>query len=283
MKIITDISKMKAEIKSLKYKGKIIGLVPTMGYLHEGHLSLVRESIKKTDCTVVSIFVNPAQFGPREDFKEYPRDLNRDYKILEKEGVDYIFYPRDSEMYPMGYKTYIEVHGLQDRLCGFSRHGHFKGVCTVVLKLFNIINPDISFFGQKDAQQAIILKRMVRDINLDVKINVLPILRDKNGLALSSRNSYLTQEQRNAALSLSRSLKLARQMIESGERKTEKIIQKMKVTIESEPFTRIDYVEIVDLEELNPIDRIDKEVLIAIAVFVGKIRLIDNIIVKIKE
>jgi len=283
MKIITDISKMKVEIKSLKSKGKIIGLVPTMGYLHEGHLSLVRESIKKTDCTVVSIFVNPAQFGPREDFKEYPRDLNRDYEILEKEGVDYIFCPSNSEMYPMGYKTYVEVHGLQDRLCGFSRHGHFRGVCTVVLKLFNIISPDISFFGQKDAQQAVILKKMVRDINLDVKINVLPIIRDKNGLALSSRNSYLTQEERNAVLSLSRSLKQARQMIESGERKTEKIIQKMKETIESEPFTRIDYVEIVDLEELNPIDRIDKKALIAIAVFVGKIRLIDNIIVKIKE
>lgn len=283
MKIITDVSKMKAEIKSLKSKGKIIGLVPTMGYLHEGHLSLVRESLRKTDCTVVSIFVNPAQFGPREDFKEYPRDLNRDYEILEKEGVDYIFYPKDSEMYPMGYKTYIEVHGLQDRLCGLSRHGHFRGVCTVVLKLFNIISPDISFFGQKDAQQAIILKKMVLDINLDVKINVLPIIRDKNGLALSSRNSYLTQEERNAAFSLSRSLKQASQMIESGERKTEKIIQKMKETIESEPFTRIDYVEIVDLEELSPIDRIDKKALIVIAVFVGKIRLIDNIIVKIKE
>ncbi len=283
MKIITDISKMKVEIKSLKSKGKIIGLVPTMGYLHEGHLSLVRESIKKTDCTVVSIFVNPAQFGPREDFKEYPRDLNQDYEILKKEGVDYIFYPGDSEMYPMGYKTYIEVHGLQDRLCGFSRHGHFRGVCTVVLKLFNIISPDISFFGQKDAQQAIILEKMVLDINLDVKINVLPIIRDKNGLALSSRNSYLTQEERNAALSLSRSLKQARQMIESGERKTEEIIQKMKETIESEPFIRIDYVEIVDIEKLNPIDRIDKKALIAIAVYVGKIRLIDNIIVKIKE
>jgi len=283
MKIITKISKMKAEIKSLKSEGKIIGLVPTMGYLHEGHLSLVRESIKKTDCTVVSIFVNPAQFGPREDFKEYPRDLNLDCEILEREGVHYLFNPGDSEMYPMGYKTYIEVHDLQDKLCGFSRPGHFMGVCTVVLKLFNIINPDVSFFGQKDAQQAIILKKMVRDINLDVKINVLPIIRDEDGLALSSRNIYMTQRERKAALTLSKSLKQARQMIEKGERKTEEIIQRIREVIESEPFTKIDYVEIVDLEELNPIDRVEKKALIALAVFVGQVRLIDNTIIEIKE
>ncbi|MCK4263928.1 MAG: pantoate--beta-alanine ligase, partial [Candidatus Aminicenantes bacterium] len=186
MKIITKITELKAEIKALKSNGKIIGLVPTMGCLHEGHLSLVRSSVKKADCTVVSIFVNPTQFSPNEDFREYPRDLKHDSEILEREGVDYLFIPEASAMYPEGFKTYIEVHDLQDKLCGRSRQGHFRGVCTVVLKLFNIVDPDVSFFGQKDAQQAIVLKRMVKDLDLDVNIEILPIIREKDGLALSS-------------------------------------------------------------------------------------------------
>ena len=189
-----------------------------MGYFHEGHLSLVRESLQSTDVTVVSIFINPAQFGPKEDFKEYPRDLERDSELLEKEGVDYLFVPDKNEIYPEGYETYIEVHTLQDKLCGRSRPGHFRGVNTVVLKFFNIICPDISFFGQKDVQQAVILKRMVQDLDLDVRIEVLPIIREKDGLALSSRNAYLSQEERKAALVLSKSLKEAQSMIEKGER-----------------------------------------------------------------
>ena len=207
-----------------------IGFVPTMGYLHEGHLSLVRESLRKADVTVVSIFVNPAQFGPTEDFKEYPRDLNRDSEVLEKEGVDYLFVPEADEMYSQGYKTYVEVCDLQDKLCGRSRPGHFRGVCTVVLRLFNIINPDISFFGQKDAQQAITLKKMVKELNLEVKIEVLPIIREEDGLALSSRNKYLTQEERKAALVLSKSLKEAKSIVEKGQRDSAAIIKEMKET-----------------------------------------------------
>lgn len=283
MKIITQINEMRSIVKDIKSQGMSIGFVPTMGYLHEGHLSLVRESLRKADVTVVSIFVNPAQFGPREDFKEYPRDMNRDSEILEKEGVDYLFAPATDEMYPEGYKTYVEVHDLQDKLCGRSRPGHFRGVCTVVLKLFNIINPDISFFGQKDAQQAIILKRMVQDLNLEVKIEVLPIIREEDDLALSSRNTYLSQKERKAALSLSKSLKEAQSMIENGQRDSEAIIKRMIEIINMEPLAKIDYVEIVDLDKLNPVTRIEKEALVALGVFIGEVRLIDNTILRMKE
>jgi pantoate--beta-alanine ligase len=255
-----------------------IGFVPTMGYLHEGHLSLVRESLRKADVTVVSIFVNPAQFGPREDFNEYPRDLNRDSEVLEREGVDYLFVPESDEIYPQGHKTYVEVYDLQDKLCGHSRPGHFRGVCTVMLKLFNIINPDISFFGQKDAQQVIILKRMVKELNLEVIIEVLPIIREEDGLALSSRNKYLTQEERKAALVLSGSLKKAQSMMEKGQRDSAAIIKEMKEIIGREPLAKIDYVEIVDVDKLNPVAEIEKEALVAMAIFIGKVRLIDNTI-----
>lgn len=283
MKIITKITELKAEIKALKSNGKIIGLVPTMGCLHEGHLSLVRSSVKKADCTVVSIFVNPTQFSPNEDFREYPRDLKHDSEILEREGVDYLFIPEASAMYPEGFKTYIEVHDLQDKLCGRSRQGHFRGVCTVVLKLFNIVDPDVSFFGQKDAQQAIVLKRMVKDLDLDVNIEILPIIREEDGLALSSRNTYLDPEQRKAALCLSKSLREADEIFKSGERKSARIIRRMEEIIKSEALAKIDYVRIVDLNNLDPLARIEKEALIAVAVFIGKNRLIDNTFINIKE
>lgn len=274
---------MKAEIIGLKSQGKIIGFVPTMGYLHEGHLSLVRESLLKADVTVVSIFVNPTQFGPGEDFEKYPRDFDRDSEVLEKEGVDYLFVPEADEMYPERHKTYVNVHDLEEKLCGRSRPGHFRGVCTVVLKLFNIVNPDISFFGQKDAQQAIILKRMVEDLDLDVKIDVLPIVREEDGIAMSSRNAYLNQEERKAAIVLSQSLKKAEEMVEKGERDSGVIINKMKEMISQEPLAKIDYVEVVDMDNLDPVNRIEKEALSALAVYVGKARLIDNTILRPKE
>jgi len=204
MRTINKAAEMQDAMNREKSLGKTIGFVPTMGFLHQGHLSLVRESLKKAEVTVVSIFVNPAQFGPQEDFKDYPRDIHRDFEILEKEGVDYLFVPGDEEMYPEGYKTYVEVSGLKDKLCGRSRSSHFRGVCTVILKLFNIVEPDFAFFGQKDAQQAIILKRMAADLNLKVKVEALPIVREEDGLALSSRNTYLSQEERRAALVLSK-------------------------------------------------------------------------------
>lgn len=283
MRIITEVQEMHDAVGQEKSRGKSIGLVPTMGFLHEGHLSLVRESVQQADVTVVSIYVNPTQFGPKEDFKEYPRNIKRDTEILEAEGVDYIFSPGNEEIYPEGYKTYVEVHDLQDTLCGRSRPGHFRGVCTVVLKLFNIVEPDFAYFGQKDAQQAIILKRMVQDLNLGVKIEVLPIVREEDGLALSSRNTYLDQEQRKAARVLSQSLEEARKMFENGEQDSSQIISRMKERISQEPRAKIDYVEIVDMDTLNPVAKIENEALAALAVFIGKVRLIDNTILKVEE
>lgn len=283
MKIITGVDQMKKTAKRLKSKGKTIGFVPTMGFLHQGHLSLVRESLRRADATVVSIFVNPAQFGPGEDFKDYPRDLKKDSELLKKEGVDYLFVPEAADMYPEGYKTYVEVHDLQNKLCGRSRPTHFRGVCTVVLKLFNIVNPDISFFGQKDAQQAIIIKRMVHDFNSDVKVEVLSTVREKDGLALSSRNIYLNEEQRKAALVLSKTLREAEALVKKGERDVAVILSRMREIIGKEPLARIDYTEIVDMEELNPITRVEKQALAAVAIFVGKARLIDNTILRVKE
>ncbi len=283
MRIVTKAKEMHDAVRQDKSRGKRIGLVPTMGFLHEGHLSLVRESVQRADVTVVSIYVNPAQFGPKEDFREYPRDVRRDTELLEAEGVDYVFSPDDKEIYPKGYKTYVEVYDLQDKLCGRSRPGHFRGVCTVVLKLFNVIEPDFAYFGQKDAQQAVILKRMVKDLNLGVKIEVLPIVREKDGLALSSRNTYLDKEERKAARVLSQSLEKTREMVKNGERDSGQIISRMKEMITQEPRAKIDYVEIVDMESLNPVTKIENESLAALAVFIGKVRLIDNMILKVKE
>lgn len=282
MRIVSKIAEMKAVAKEAKAQNRTIGFVPTMGFLHEGHLSLVRECRKSADVTAVSIFINPLQFGPKEDFKQYPRDLERDSHLLEREGVDYLFIPDEREMYPEGYKTTVEVADLQDKLCGRSRPGHFKGVTTVVLKLFHIVQPDLAFFGQKDAQQALILQKMAEDLNLDVEIRILPIVRDRDGLTLSSRNIYLSERERQAALVLTKSLKDAKIMFEEGERKAANIVGRMKGIIMQEPLARIDYVEIVELEELNPIETIDRDVLVAAAVYIGKARLIDNIILKAK-
>jgi pantoate--beta-alanine ligase len=283
MKIVAALKEVREAIAQLKSEGKSIGFVPTMGFLHEGHLSLVRESVQKTGSTVVSIFINPTQFGPGEDFKEYPRDLEHDSSLLENEGVGMVFVPDQKEMYPKGFRSYVEVHDLQDKLCGRSRPGHFRGVCTVVLKLFQIVVPDIAFFGQKDAQQALIIKRMVQDLNLNVAIEVLPIIREEDGLALSSRNSYLDIEERKAAGCLFKSLQRAEMMIGEGEKNPRRIIQAMEQIIHSEPLARKDYIEIVDLDNLDPLDKIEGDVLVALAVFIGKVRLIDNMIMSLKE
>ncbi len=282
MRTVTTIAGMKAAVAELRARGRTIGFVPTMGYLHEGHLSLVRECRKSTDVTIVSIFVNPLQFGPQEDFRRYPRDPERDGSLLEKEGVDILFLPEDREMYPQGFRTSVEVTGLQDKLCGRSRPGHFRGVTTVVLKLFNIVRPDCAFFGQKDAQQVFILRRMAEDLNVGVDIRVMPIVRDPDGLALSSRNSYLSAEERRAALVLFRSLEEARRMYENGERAASQIRERLLRLIAAEPLARIDYVDIVDPGSLDPVEKVKGEALVALAVYVGKTRLIDNTILRTK-
>jgi pantoate--beta-alanine ligase len=277
MKVVTGLAEMKALSQEWKRAGLTVGFVPTMGFLHEGHLSLVRASRGRVDSMVVSIFVNPAQFGPGEDFQKYPRDLERDAALLEKEGVDVIFHPSAEEMYPPGFKTFVEVRDLQDRLCGASRQGHFRGVATVVLKLFDIVGPDVAFFGWKDAQQVVILKKMVRDLNLDVEIVACPLIREPDGLAMSSRNTYLSTEERRAALVLSRSLAEAEGLIEAGERDASRVVGAIREMIGKEPLAKIDYVEAVGLEDLRPLDRLSGEVLIALAVFIGSTRLIDNV------
>jgi pantoate--beta-alanine ligase len=283
VEVLSKISAIKAAINKQKFSGKSVGFIPMMGVLHEGHLSLVRESLRKTDCTVVSIFVNPTQFGPKEDLQEYPRDLEKDSALLEELGVDIVFVPDDQEMYPEGFKTYVDVTDLQDKFEGRSRPGHFRGVCTVVLKFFAIVNPDIAYFGQKDAQQALIIKKMVRDLNLDVEIQVLPTVREEDGLALSSRNVYLTKDQRKAALCLVESLRETNRLIEAGEKDPQIIKSEMTRLIDAEPLAKLDYIAIVDLENLDPLDKIEKETLIVVAVFFGKVRLIDNIIVRNME
>jgi pantoate--beta-alanine ligase len=277
MEIISTVGELKDRIKSWKKEGQTVGLVPTMGFLHEGHLSLVRGARQGNDRTAVSIFVNPKQFGPAEDYQVYPRDFNRDAALLEREAVDLVFYPPVDEMYPAGYRTYVEVEDLENKLCGRSRPGHFRGVCTVVLKLFNLIQPDEAYFGWKDAQQVLILKKMVEDLNLTVKIRPMPLIREHDGLALSSRNVYLNSQERQAALVLYHSLELAERLIKTGERQAAKIRQQMIDLISAEPLARIDYVEIVDLQTLEPLEIIGSEALVALAVYFGKTRLIDNL------
>ena len=277
MKVITSVAGMKSLARQWKKEGKKVGFVPTMGYLHEGHLSLVRESKKRADVTVVSIFVNPAQFGPNEDFKKYPRDLEKDSAYLEQAGVDGLFYPDAAEIYPPGYRTYVEVHGLQDRLCGKSRPGHFRGVVTIILKLFDIVGPDLAFFGAKDAQQVLVIEKMAADLDLGTEVVTCPIVRDPDGLALSSRNAYLSTEERKAALVLSISLRWAERAVSAGERDAAKVTAGIRAAIEAEPLARVDYVEAVDPVNLEPLAGIHGDVLIALAVFIGSTRLIDNI------
>jgi len=274
---VTSVGAMKALCREWKTSGLTIGFVPTMGFLHEGHLNLVRESKKRTAVTAVSIFVNPAQFGPKEDFQKYPRDLARDAALLEKERVDVLFHPEAAEMYPPGYRTYVEVQDLQDRLCGKSRPGHFRGVATVVLKLFHIVEPDMSFFGWKDAQQVIILRKMAADLDLGTEIVACPLVREPDGLAMSSRNAYLSPEERRAALVLSRSLAAAEKLIAAGERDAERLASAIGSLIAAEPLAKLDYIEITDMKELRPLARLEGDVLVALAVFIGTTRLIDNI------
>ena len=276
MRVVASVAEMKALARAWRREGRTIGLVPTMGYLHEGHLSLVRESKARAGVTVVSIFVNPTQFGPDEDFKRYPRDLAKDSAFLEAGGVDCLFHPDAAEIYPPGYRTYVEVRGLQDRLCGKSRPGHFRGVATVVLKLFEIVRPDLAFFGAKDAQQVLIIRKMAADLDLDVAIVTCPLVREPDGLALSSRNAYLSAEERRAALVLSAALGRAERAVAAGERDTARLVAGIRAAIAAEPLVRIDYVEAVDPETLEPVAAVEGEVLVALAAFVGRTRLIDN-------
>jgi len=263
----------------LRRKGKSIGLVPTMGYLHEGHLSLIRKARKENDIVVVSIFVNPIQFGPKEDYRRYPRDIKRDNRLAKKEDTDIIYFPSVAGMYQSGYDTFVDVEDLGAVMCGASRPGHFKGVCTVCSKLFNIVRPDVAYFGQKDYQQAQIIKRMVEDLNVDLRIKVLPIVREKDGLAISSRNKYLLPEEKKDALTLYESLKEARRLIRDGRRDPSYIKRIMRSMISRRKTTRIDYITIADPKTLRPKVRIDNRVLVALAVKVGRTRLIDNILV----
>jgi len=278
MKAETTIAGIRADLAGPRAGGQKIGFVPTMGFLHDGHLSLVRECRRSADLTVVSIFVNPLQFGPQEDLARYPRDPERDADLLRKEGVDILFLPEDKEMYPDGYGTSVEVARLQDKLCGRSRPGHFKGVATVVLKLFNIVQPDCAFFGQKDAQQVVVIRRMAADLNLEVEIKALPIVREPDGLAMSSRNVYLSAEERQAALVLFRSLEEARRSFERGERSAAAIRESVLNRLASEPLARLDYAEVVNPNTLDPAERADEGTLIALAVYFGRTRVIDNII-----
>lgn len=273
---IGSILKTKQIIKEWKKEGLTVGLVPTMGYLHNGHQSLIEKARQENDKVVVSIFVNPIQFGPNEDFEKYPRDMEQDLKVCSNAGADLVFAPSADEMYPSKNLVYIDVNELGGGLCGKTRPGHFRGVCTVVAKLFNIVMPDRAYFGQKDAQQLAIIKRMVQDLNFDIEIIPCPIIREIDGLALSSRNSYLSSEERNAALVISKGMEQAKQLLIDDEKNADVVKKAITEAIEKEPLARIDYVEIVDSNLLKPVNNINVPVLIAAAVYIGKTRLIDN-------
>ncbi len=278
MKILEAIGDIREEIKEARRNNKSVGFVPTMGYLHGGHLSLIKKAKEENDLVIVSIFVNPTQFGPGEDFESYPRDLKKDSSLAQSMGADIVFSPSIEEMYPLGCSTYVEIEGdITKKLCGASRSGHFKGVATVVTKLFNIVMPDRAYFGQKDAQQVAVIKRMVKDLHLDVEIVPCPIVREGDGLAMSSRNTYLNEEERRAGTILSKALFEAKERIEGGEINPLKISDFIIETIESEPLCEIDYVEVVHGETLESIERVKGDVLIALAVKIGKTRLIDNL------
>ena len=281
MEVVKTVEEVREIVSEWRSQGLTIGLVPTMGFLHEGHQSLIKRSASENDCTVVSVFVNPIQFGPNEDLEAYPRDLNRDMKAVEEAGGDIIFNPEPSEMYPGHFTSFIDTTETTELLCGAVRPIHFRGVCTVVGKLFNIVMPDRAYFGQKDAQQLATVKRFVRDLNFPLDIVACPIIREADGLAKSSRNTYLNPEERKAALILSQSLKKGKEAIDNGERDSQKVISIIRENLEKEPLARIDYVEVVDFENIQRIARIEGETLVAIAVYIGKTRLIDNFIVNI--
>ena len=281
MEIIRSPKRMQKLCIRLKQEGKVIGFVPTMGYLHEGHLSLMRIAKKKSDVLVVSIFVNPTQFGPQEDFQRYPRDLARDKRLIKKIGCDFLFSPSIKDMYPQAYKTYIDVQNLTKVLEGASRPGYFRGVTTVVAKLFNIVQPDIAVFGQKDAQQAVVLEKMVDDLDYGMKMIIAPTVREKNGLALSSRNLYLSSEERKQAKVLYQALRLVKDLIKKGEKKASSIIFRMRSLINDQPLAEIDYIAITDAHSLELLNRLKGEILISLAVRFGKTRLIDNLKMKV--
>ncbi len=263
----------------MKLARQSLGFVPTMGVLHAGHLSLIRQARKDNQRVAVSIFVNPAQFGPREDFKKYPRALKRDAALCRKAGVDIIFYPDTEDMYPAGYRTYVTVEGLSDCLCGKSRPNHFRGVATVVAKLFNLVQPDRAYFGQKDAQQAVIIRKMVEDLNLAVEVKVMPTVRESDGLTMSSRNVYLSAQERRQALAIPQALQLAQQMIKKGELHSAIIIAAMRKRLNQAALSKVDYIAVVKQDTLEPVKRIERNALIALSAWVGKTRLIDNIVV----
>ena len=279
IKIVSTVDEVREQVKAWRAEGLSVGLVPTMGYLHEGHQSLIAKSVEQNDKTVVSVFVNPIQFGPNEDLATYPRDLDRDSKLCEETGADLIFHPEKENMYDDDFCTYIDMDAVTKNLCGKTRPTHFRGVCTVVGKLFNIVEPDRAYFGQKDAQQLAVIRRMVRDLNFNLEIVGCPIIREDDGLAKSSRNTYLSPEERKAAVILSRALQKGKSMIDSGETDATKVVAAIRAEIESEPLACIDYVEAVDFDSIEPITQIAGNTLIAVAVYIGSTRLIDNTII----
>ena len=279
--LVKEIKELRSLIKSWKREGLSVGFVPTMGALHEGHESLIKKAVEENDKVVVSVFVNPTQFGPNEDYDSYPRNIDKDLAICINAGANVIFNPEPSEMYFDNKSTSVSISNLTSVLCGAKRPGHFDGVCLVVSKFLNIVTPDKAYFGQKDAQQVAVLRRMVRDLNIDVEIVACPIIREEDGLAKSSRNTYLSKEERKAALVLNRSLNIAKDLLKHGERNAYKLKEFIKEEISKEPLAKIDYVEIVDSDSLENVEAIEKNVLIPIAVYIGKTRLIDNFTYKI--
>ncbi|MCX8649670.1 pantoate--beta-alanine ligase [Gilliamella sp. B2776] len=278
MKVVTTINEVRKQVNTWRQSGNSIGLVPTMGFLHEGHQSLMQAAKQHNQKVIVTIFVNPIQFGPSEDLASYPRDLDRDKIACEQMGVDLIFCPDVSEMYSPNFDSYVDVNGLTESLCGKKRPGHFKGVCTVVTKLFNIVQPDRAYFGQKDAQQLAVIKRMVMDLNFNIEIIGCPIVRESDGLAKSSRNSYLSESERAAAICLYQAIECAQAMIDQGEKSVSLLIQAMRELISKQPLAKVDYIEFVDLATLKSIDLLAQDSLCALAVYIGNTRLIDNLI-----
>ena len=283
MRVVSTIRDMQRLADALRSQGRRIGLVPTMGALHEGHLSLIQMARDLSDVVIVSVFVNPTQFVAGEDFETYPRDIEQDLLRIAEAGGEVVFTPTAEEMYPGGFSTYVEVEGVTEGLCGASRPGHFRGVTTVVTKLFCATKPHVAVFGQKDAQQAAVIRRMTRDLNLDVEISVASTVREPDGLAMSSRNAYLSPEERKDARTLFQALELARKMIEGGERSVDRIVASMRPLISSRPHAQIEYVEVVDAEQLGPMEILRGKVLIALAVRIGRARLIDNLMIEVQK
>ena len=279
MNIAVTIKEVREQVREWRKQGLSVGLVPTMGYLHEGHKSLIERAVTENDKVVVSVFVNPMQFGPTEDLESYPRDMDRDAALCENAGADLIFHPEPSEMYEDDFSSFVDMNTLTGGLCGKTRPIHFRGVCTVVAKLFNIVTPDRAYFGQKDAQQLAVIRHMVSDLSYGIEIVGCPIIREEDGLAKSSRNTYLNEEERKAALILSKSLKEGKKLVEAGEKDASVIKKVITYKINTEPLAKIDYVEVVDWKTLEPVETIEAPILTAIAVYIGKTRLIDNFII----